>query len=197
MKRIVVLVSGGGSNLQALIDAAARGDLAVEIALVVSNRKDAYALERAVHAGLPTLYFPLKGYADRERYDADLAARVSAAAPDLIVLAGWMHILSPAFLNHFPRKVINLHPALPGAFPGTHAIQRAFEAYQRGEIDYTGLMVHYVIAEVDAGEVIAQTVVPFEPDESLEDFERRMHRREHELIVRSTGLALGIAEGFR
>lgn len=190
MKRIVVMVSGSGTNLQALIDA--RAALDVEIALVVSNRKAAYALERAAAAGIPTLYFPLKGYAERERYDADLAERVAAVVPDLIVLAGWMHVLSSAFLDHFPRRVINLHPALPGAFPGVDAIQRAYAARERGEIDQTGIMVHYVIPEIDAGAVIAQAIVPFQPGESLDEFERRMHQREHELIVRATGIALNV-----
>lgn len=190
MKRIVVLVSGSGTNLQALIDA--RADLGVEIALVVSNRKAAYALERAKLAQIPTLYCPLKGYADRAQYDADLAEQIAPYAPDLIVLAGWMHILSPAFLNRFPRKVINLHPALPGAFPGVDAIQRAYAAYQRGAINQTGIMVHYVIPEVDAGAVIAQAPVIFRPGEPLDEFERRMHLAEHALIVRATGIALGI-----
>jgi len=192
MKRLVVLVSGSGTNLQALIDASLGSDLPAEIALVVSNRKNAYALERAAQANIPTLYFPLKGYTDRERYDADLADQVAAYEPDLIVLAGWMHILSPAFLTRFPRNVINLHPALPGAFPGTYAVQRAYNAYQRGEIDHTGIMVHYVIPEVDAGAVIVQTPLYFEPDESLEDFERRLHTHEHSLLVRATAIALGI-----
>ncbi|MBN8635235.1 MAG: phosphoribosylglycinamide formyltransferase [Anaerolineae bacterium] len=190
MKRIVVLVSGSGTNLQALIDA--RAALGVEIALVVSNRKDAYALERAKLAQIPTLYCPLKAYTDRAQYDADLADQIAPCAPDLIVLAGWMHILSPAFLNRFPHKVINLHPALPGAFPGVDAIQRAYAAYQRGAINQTGIMVHYVIPEVDAGAVIAQAPVIFRPGEPLDEFERRMHLSEHDLIVRATGIALGV-----
>ncbi len=190
MKRIVVLVSGSGTNLQALIDA--RGDLQMEIALVVSNRAAAYALERAKGAQIPTLYFPLKGYTQRGQYDADLADQIAPYAPDLIVLAGWMHILSPAFLNRFPHKVINLHPALPGAFPGVEAIQRAYAAYQRGEIAQTGIMVHYVIPEVDAGAVIVQIPVVFRPGEPLDEFERRMHGHEHDLLVRATGMALGV-----
>ncbi len=185
--RLVVMVSGSGSNLQAIIDAVGEGRLAAEIALVVSNRRAAYALERAAQAGLRTLYFPLKTYTDRglsrEQYDADLAAAVRACEPDLIVLAGWMHILSPAFLDVFPGRVINLHPALPGTFPGTEAIRRAYEAYQRGEIAVSGCMVHRVIPEIDAGEVIGQAEVPFVPGESLEAYEARMHAAEHRLIV--------------
>ncbi len=185
--RLVVLISGSGTNLQAILDACAEGRLPAEVVLVVSNRKAAYGLVRAEWAGVPTLYFPLKPYRDaglsREQYDADLAERVAAYKPDLIVLAGWMHILSPAFLDRFPNRVINLHPALPGMFPGTHAIERAFEAFRRGEITHSGCMVHYAIPEVDAGPVIVQAEVPIYDTDTLETFEERMHTTEHRLIV--------------
>lgn len=187
MKKLVVMISGNGSNLQAIIDAIAEGYLKAEIALVVSNRKEAYGLVRAEKAGIPTLYFPLKPYKDagkdRHIYDADLAEKIAPYNPDLIVLAGWMHIFSPAFLDHFPRKVINLHPALPNFFIGTNAIQRAYEAYRQGLIDETGCMVHYVIPEVDRGEVIGTVVVPIYPEDRLEDIEERMHDAEHKLLV--------------
>jgi formyltetrahydrofolate-dependent phosphoribosylglycinamide formyltransferase len=185
--RIVVMASGSGTNLQAILDAINAGDLAAEVALVISNRRAAYALKRAQEAGVPTLYFPLKPYRDqgldRSQYDADLAVRISAVDPDWIVLAGWMHVLSPAFLDHFPNRVINLHPALPGMFDGVNAIQRAYNAYQRGEITHSGCMVHHVIPQIDAGDVIAQAVVPVEPDDTLETFEARMHAAEHRIIV--------------
>jgi formyltetrahydrofolate-dependent phosphoribosylglycinamide formyltransferase len=187
MKRLVVLISGSGTNLQALIDATNQGKIAASIALVVSNRKEAYGLERAEQAEIPSLYFPMKPYRDagvsREQYDADLADKIALHQPDLIVLAGWMHIFSPAFLDKFPQKVINLHPALPGMFSGTHAIQRAYEAFQRGEIGHSGCMVHYVIPEVDAGAVIARRIVPIYENDSLADFSARMHEAEHQLIV--------------
>ncbi|GAB4560627.1 MAG: phosphoribosylglycinamide formyltransferase [Anaerolineae bacterium] len=192
--RLVVLISGHGSNLQAIIDAVQAGELDAEIVAVVSNRKDAYGLVRAERAGIPTVYFPLKPYRDQGRsrmeYDADLAERVASFAPDLIVLAGWMHVLSPAFLNRFPGKVINLHPALPGQFPGTHAIQRAYEAFQRGEISHTGVMVHWVVPEVDAGPVIATANVPIHPEDTLDDLEARVHQVEHRLLVEAIRLAL-------
>ncbi|NOZ28305.1 MAG: phosphoribosylglycinamide formyltransferase [Chloroflexi bacterium] len=185
--RLAVFISGFGSNLQAIIDAVQAGELDAEIVVVVSNRKAAYGLVRAEKAGIPTLYFPLKPYRDagrsREEYDADLAERVAAYEPDLIVLVGWMHVLSPAFLDRFPNRVINLHPALPGQFPGTHAIQRAYEAFQRGEIDHTGVMVHYVVPEVDAGPVIVSEEVPIHPSDTLDDLEARIHKTEHRLIV--------------
>ena len=194
LTRLIVLISGSGSNLQAILDAAANHTLPVEVVLVVSNRKDAYGLVRAAQAGVPTLYFPLKPYKDagrgRDQYDADLAAQVSPYQPDLIVLAGWMHVLSPAFLNHFPRQVINLHPALPDTFAGTHAIERAYEAFQRGEISHSGCMVHTTIPEVDAGPVIAQASVPIYPTDSLDDFATRMHQAEHTLLVEAIGAVI-------
>jgi formyltetrahydrofolate-dependent phosphoribosylglycinamide formyltransferase len=189
LPRIAVLISGFGSNLQAIIDAVAEGKLpGMEIAVVVSNRRDAYGLERARRAGIPTEYHPLKPYRDagrtRQEYDADLAARLKRYGVEWVVLAGWMHVLSDAFLRHFPHRVINLHPALPGMFPGTGAIRRAFEAYQRGEIDHTGVMVHLVPDEaVDAGPVILQEAVPIYPDDTLETLEERIHRVEHRLLV--------------
>lgn len=185
--RLVVLISGNGSNLQALIDATQSGQLDAEIVLVVSNRKAAFGLERAKQAGIETFYHPLKPYRDkgmtREDYEADLSYKISRYKPDLIVLAGWMHIFGPDFLADFTDKVINLHPALPGEFPGTQAIERAFAAYQRGEITRSGIMVHHVIPEVDAGTVIVQAEVPFQQGDTLAAFTERMHTTEHKLIV--------------
>lgn len=124
LTRLAVLISGSGTNLQAILDAIAAKHLTAKVVLVVSNRKAAYGLTRAESAGIPTLYFPLQAYAEsgRDRYDAALADKISACQPDLIVLAGWMHVLSPIFLDRFPKSVINLHPALPGIFPGINAI---------------------------------------------------------------------------
>jgi formyltetrahydrofolate-dependent phosphoribosylglycinamide formyltransferase len=187
--RLVVMISGGGTNLQAILDAVAQGELDAQVVRVVSNRRAAYGLVRAEQANIPTLYFPLKPYTDagqpRDAYDRDLAGRVSAFQPDFVVLAGWMHVLSPAFLDGFHRRVINLHPALPGQFPGTDAIQRTFDAYQRGEVTGGGCMVHFVIPAVDAGEVIGQADVPIQPGDTLEAFEARLHAAEHRLLVES------------
>jgi len=185
--RLIVFISSSGTNLQAIIDAIAAKQLAAEIVLVVSNRKAAYGLVRAQTAGISTLYFPLKSYLEdgrgREAYERDLAAKIKLYRPKLIVLAGWMHVLSAIFLEQFPNQVINLHPALPGAFPGTEAIRRTFESYQRGEVQHGGCMVHYTVPEVDAGRVIVQAVVPIKPDDTLEMFETRLHAAEHQLIV--------------
>lgn len=192
--RLVVLISGSGSNLQALIDACAAGALNASIAAVFSNRADAFGLTRAQQAGIPAITLPLTPYRQagrpRSDYDADLARLVEVFEPDLIVLAGWMLILGPAFLNRFQRRVINLHPALPGQFPGTHAIERAFQAFQRGEIRQTGVMVHWAIPEVDAGDVIASAPVEMRAGESLAELEARVHAAEHRLIVEATERAL-------
>jgi formyltetrahydrofolate-dependent phosphoribosylglycinamide formyltransferase len=191
MRRIAILLSGFGSNQQAILDAVERGDLpGVQVALVVSNRRAAYGLQRAVHHGVPLVYFPLAPYSTagrpREAYDADLARIVQAFDVEWVVLAGWMHVLSASFLAHFPSRVVNLHPALPNCFPGTHAIERAYTAYQRGEIEHTGVMVHLVPdPAVDAGPVVDQEVVPIHPGDSLDDLEARIHVVEHRLLVRA------------
>lgn len=197
--RIAVLISGYGSNLQALIDASRSGDLPGDIVLVVSNRKNAYGLKRAAEACIPTEYRPLKPYTDasddggqpRERYDQDLAQLLLAHKPHLIVLAGWMHVLSATFLTHFPLgAVVNLHPALPGAFDGANAIGRAYEAFKQGKIDGTGVMVHKVIPEVDRGEPLLTRKVPILETDALEDLENRIHEVEHNLIVEGVKKAL-------
>lgn len=180
--RLVVLVSGYGSNLQALIDACEDGRLPARIVAVVSNRADAYGLQRAARHGIPAHVFPHAG--PRAEYDAKLARLVAGFEAGWVVLAGWMRILTMNFLQRFPNQVINLHPALPGQFPGTHAIERAFEAAQRGEIDHTGVMVHLVPDEgVDSGPVLASQTVPILPGDTLSTLEARIHSVEHELLV--------------
>ncbi len=183
-KRLVVMVSGNGSNLQAILDACANGSLPARVAAVVSNKADAYGLERARQAGVPALYHPRQKGIDRRQYDQNLAELVLKYAPDYVVLAGWMLILTSAFLDNFPNRVVNLHPALPGTFPGTHAIERAFQAFQRGELQNTGVMVHLVPDEgIDDGPVLAAEIVPISPQDSLEDLVERVHKVEHNLLV--------------
>lgn len=184
LTRLVVLASGSGSNLQAILDACADGRLRAEVAGVVSDQPDAYALERARIAGAHgTLLQRLPGEA-RSDYDSRLTDVVAAAEPDWIVLAGWMRILTMKFLGAFPNRVVNLHPALPGELPGTHAIERAYEQFRRGERRSTGVMVHLVPDEgVDDGPVLATARVPIEPGDSLADLEARLHATEHELLV--------------
>ena len=184
LSTLAVLISGNGSNLQAILDACASGGLPARVAAVISNKPDAFGLERARRAGLPAIAKPKPKTQDRHDYDADLADLVASCQPDWVVLAGWMRILSAAFLNRFPNRVVNLHPALPGTFPGTHAIERAFDAYRRGEIQHTGVMVHLVPDEgVDAGPVLAQETVLIYSNDTLETLEARVHAVEHRLLV--------------
>lgn len=209
-RKITVLISGSGTNLQALIDACNAGVLSnTRIIRVISNRKNAYGLVRAENAGIATAYHNLLAYkakhandtdADnstmiaRREYDIDLAGLILVDEPDMVVCAGWMHILAPAFLEILQLArvpVINLHPALPGHFNGANAIQRAHSAFQAGETDHTGVMIHYVISEVDMGKPIVTKKIEMREGESLEDLETRIHSIEHQLIVQGTAIALG------
>ena len=191
--RLVVLATGSGSNLQAILDACADGTLAAEVVLVVVNRRTAYAADRAAAAGVPSVYRPMGPFREavpddprraRERYDAALAAEIADVRPDLIVQAGWMHLFTSAFLDRFPGMVVNLHPALPGAFPGAHAIDDAWAAHETDGLDHTGVMVHLVPDEgVDDGPVLASQRVPIMADDTRETLEARLHEVEHELFV--------------
>jgi phosphoribosylglycinamide formyltransferase-1 len=184
--RLVVLISGNGSNLQAILDACSSGELDAQVVSVISNKADAYGLVRAKDAGVEAIHFPKLGNETRQEYDARSANYVATKQPDYIILAGWMRILSSSFLSSFPNRVVNLHPALPDTFPGTHAIERAFEAYQRGEIKHTGIMVHLVPDEgVDNGPVLATEIIPVNKDDTLETLETRVHKVEHRILVQT------------
>jgi formyltetrahydrofolate-dependent phosphoribosylglycinamide formyltransferase len=184
--RLVVLISGSGSNLQAILDACASGQLNAEVVAVFSNNAEAFGLERAAKAGVEAIHFPKYMDETRRDYDARLAALAADRRPDYVILAGWMRILSSAFLSAFPDRVINLHPALPGAFPGIHAIERAYEAFRRGEIDHTGIMVHLVPDEgVDDGPVLASETVVINADDTTETLTERVHATEHRLLVKT------------
>ena len=179
--RLVVLISGNGSNLQAILDACASGELPASVVSVISDKADAYGLTRAQNAGIEAVYFAKLENEPRNEYDVRLADYVTIKQPDYIILAGWMRILSSSFLYSFPNLVINLHPALPEMFPGTHAIERAYQAYQRGEIKNTGVMVPD--EGVDNGPVLATEIVPIHPSDTLESLEARVHETEHILLV--------------
>lgn len=184
--KLVVLISGNGSNLQAILDACASGELPAQVVAVISNKGDAYGLERARQAGVFAVHKPKFKEQDRREYDSELAEQVASFQPDWVILAGWMRVLTSTFLDVFPGRVINLHPALPGTFPGVGAIQRAFETYRKGEIQQTGVMVHLVTDEgIDVGPVLAQQAVPIFPDDSLDMLEARIHIVEHELLVKT------------
>jgi phosphoribosylglycinamide formyltransferase-1 len=182
--RLVVLASGNGSNLQAIIDACVDGRLPATVAAVVSDQADAHALVRAGGAGIPAVHVGRHAGEPRADYDARLADVVARFGPDLVVLAGWMRILTISFLGWFPDRVVNLHPALPGELPGTHAIERAWHEALAGERTATGVMVHLVPSEsIDDGPILGTTVVPIRPDDSIESLTGRMHEAEHELLV--------------
>jgi phosphoribosylglycinamide formyltransferase 1 len=182
--RLVVLASGNGSNLQAVLDACRTQELSAQVVAVVTNRPDAYALTRASEAGVPAVHVAPHAGEDRGDYDARLADVVAGFGPDLIVLAGWMRILTMSFLGWFPERVVNLHPALPGELPGTRAIERAWQEAMAGERTETGVMVHLVPDEgVDDGPVLAAASVPIRPDDTLDTFAARVHATEHRLLV--------------
>ena len=182
--RLVVMASGTGSNLQAILDACTGGELDAEVVAVVSDKDNAYALKRAADAGVPSVHVGRHAGEDRADYDARLADIVSGFAPDLIVLAGWMRILTNAFLGWFPDEVINLHPALPGELPGTRAVERAWHEALAGERTRTGVMVHRVPDEgVDNGPVLASVEVPINLDDTFESLQARIHAAEHHLLV--------------
>jgi len=210
-RRIVVLISGSGTNLQALIDAQNTPRLpATQITLVLSNRKAAYGLTRAQKSDppIPTAYLALQPYLKanpgktRDDYDAEVAKIVLEQNPDLVVLAGWMHVFGDGFLDLLydtedsrkPIPVINLHPALPGAFDGTNAIERAYEAFQKGEIQHSGAMVHKVVKIVDRGEPLIVREVSIHAGEPLDSFAERLHQVEHEIIVEATKKTLDEAK---
>ena len=181
--RVAVLASGTGTNLQALIDARHNGLFTGDIVCVVSDKPDAVALQRAQQADIATAVVTNASDESRTEYDARLAECLTQANVDLVVLAGFMRLLSMTFLSHFPMRVINLHPALPGEFPGTHAIERAFAEKDNGRTA-SGVMVHFVPDEgIDNGPVIAYQSVPLHISDSFEDFSRRIHTAEHQLLV--------------
>ncbi len=185
LPRIVVLVSGSGTNLQALIDAVAAGAIEGRVVAVFSNRRKAFGLERARRADIPARFLSHRRFAERADFDATLGAQVAEYAPDLVVLAGFMRVLGARFLRRFGDRVLNLHPALPGELPGTRAIERAHAEARDGARLRTGVMVHRVVEEVDAGPVLGTAEVPIDPAAPLADLEAAMHAAEHRLLVRA------------
>jgi len=182
--RLVVLASGSGSNLQAIVDACAAGSIDAEVVGVVSNRIDAYALVRAENAGIDTELVEMLDGEARSDHDTRLAGAVASFEPDWVVLAGWMRLLTMNFLGHFPERVVNLHPALPGDLPGTRAIERAWAQAAAGERASSGVMVHLVPDEgVDDGPVLAVREIPIDTSGTLEQFADTVHATEHALLV--------------
>ena len=175
MKRIVVLVSGNGSNLQAILDACQQGRINGSIAAVFSNKAEAGGLERARDANVPAHALSAAQFADREALDRQLMLEMDAYAPDLVVLAGYMRILSPAFVQHYAGRMLNIHPSLLPKYPGLHTHRQAIE---NGD-DEHGTSVHFVTEELDGGPVILQAKVPIFSDDSEADVIARVQHQEH------------------
>ena len=177
-KRMVVLVSGHGSNLQALVDASADPAYGARVVLVVSDRPDAYGLERARRAGIRTAVVRLADHPDRPSFDRALRDVVGAARPDVVCLAGFMRVLGSDFVRAFPNRIVNTHPSLLPAFRGAHAVREAL-AYG---VRLTGCTVHLVDEEVDHGPVLFQATVPVEYDDDEASLHERIKREEHRLL---------------
>ncbi|MGK0276758.1 MAG: phosphoribosylglycinamide formyltransferase-1 [Ilumatobacter sp.] len=183
-QRLVVMVSGNGSNLQAVLDACADGRINARVVAVVSNKADVFALQRAANAGVPAVHIGRHADEDRADYDARLTELVAGFDPDLIVLAGWLRILTLSFLGWFPGRVVNLHPAQPGELPGLRAIERAWEEAVNGLRSESGVMVHFVPDEgIDDGPLLATEAVPIDVSGTIEEFEANVHAVEHRLLV--------------
>lgn len=179
MRRLTVLISGNGSNLQALIDACHSGRLPVEIVHVISNRANAAGLERAARAGIPTSVLEHAGFRERDEFDQALAELIATHAPDLVVLAGFMRILGPAVLDRFKCRIVNLHPSLLPRYRGTDTCRRAIEA---GDAEH-GASMHFVTAELDGGPVISQVRIPIRQGDDAHSLMARLAPREHDLVV--------------
>lgn len=177
MYKIVVLISGGGSNLQAIIDSIQVGNIKAEITAVISNRADAFGLERAEKASIDNHILDHTVFDSRESFDESLSQIIDSYEPDLIVLAGFMRILSDDFVEHFHGKMINIHPSLLPKYKGLNTHQRALDG---GDSEH-GASVHFVIPELDAGTVIIQGVVPVEANDTANQLQLRVHKVEHQI----------------
>ncbi len=185
MKNIVILISGGGSNMEAIVRAAARDRWAerfgARVAAVVSNKAEAGGLALARAQGIATAVVPHKDFASREAFDQALAVAVDAHAPALVVLAGFMRILTPGFVERYAGRLVNIHPSLLPAFPGLHTHQRAIDAGCK----VAGVTVHQVTTELDHGPILAQAVVPVLPDDTAATLAGRVLAQEHQLYPRA------------
>ena len=183
MKSIVVLISGSGSNLQAIIDACSSGFIPGKVSAVIANKANAYGLVRANEAGISTQVLSHKNYASREKYDIALMDAIDQHQPDLVVLAGFMRILTPAFVQHFSGRLLNVHPSLLPKYQGLDTHQRAIDA---GDTEH-GCSVHFVTEQLDGGPVVLQAKVPLFNDDDAAGLAERVHEQEHRiypLVVR-------------
>jgi len=175
--RIVVLISGNGSNLQAIIDAIDSGQIPAEIVAVISNKADAYGLQRAHAADISTDILAYAGFTDREQYDQALMACIDKYQPDLIVLAGFMRILTDSFVNHYHGRMLNIHPSLLPKYKGLHTHRRVLEA---GDKEH-GATVHFVTAELDSGPIAVQGKIPVLETDTEQALAQRVHAIEHQI----------------
>lgn len=185
-RRLGVLISGRGTNLQSIIDAIGSGRLNAAIGIVISNRADAAGLQRARAAGLQTLFLSHKEYASREEYDRALVAALRAHGADLVCLAGFMRIFSAEMLEAYPQRILNIHPSLLPAFPGLHPQRQAIEYGVR----YSGATVHVVDAALDGGPIVVQAVVPVADDDTEETLASRILAEEHRIYPEAIRVVL-------
>ncbi len=176
-RSLAVFCSGQGANLQAILHAIRAGRLKAKVSVVVSDQPSAHALARALHAGVPSVVVDPRGYSSREKLDRALSRIADRFQSRLIVLAGFMRVLSPWFVRRYRQRILNIHPALLPSFPGTHAVR---DALRRG-VKVTGVTVHFVDEQVDHGPIIAQEAVAVRPEDTEETLLRRIHRVEHRL----------------
>lgn len=189
-KKIVVLISGSGSNLQALMDKLHKQQINnqhVEIVAVISNKADAYGLERAREANIPAILVASKGVASREQYDALLAAELEQLQPDLILLAGFMRILTSDFVNQYQGKMLNIHPSLLPKYPGVNTHQRAIDAGDEAH----GATVHFVTPELDSGPTVLQAKVPVFAEDTAQDLADRVLTQEHQIYALAASWFVG------
>jgi phosphoribosylglycinamide formyltransferase 1 len=182
--KLGVLISGSGTNLQAIIDAIERRELDAEIRVVISNRADAYGLERARRAGIRTMVIDHRRFSSREAFDRQVVAELGAAEVELVALAGFMRLLSGVMLQAFPNRIMNIHPALLPSFPGLHVQKTAVEYGAR----FSGCTVFFVTEGVDDGPIIIQAVVPVFPDDTEETLAARILAQEHRIYPRAIAL---------
>lgn len=181
--KIGVLISGSGTNLQAIIDQIAAGKVNAQIVLVLSSRPDAFGLQRAEAAGIPTIALNRDVYADAHAANQLIADKMREAGAEYLVMAGYMRMVGAEVLDAYPDRVVNLHPALLPSFVGAHAIQDAFDA----GVKVTGITVHFANAEYDKGPIIAQKAVPVKEGDTVDDLEARIHKAEHKLYPKVVG----------
>lgn len=186
MRRLVILISGRGSNMEAIVRACAAEGWPAEVAAVVSNRPDAAGLAFAADHGVPTAVVDHRAFASRDTFDAVLAEAIDGFSPDLLVLAGFMRILGPAFVRRYEGRMLNIHPSLLPAFPGLHTHRRALDT----GCTLAGATVHYVTAELDHGPIVIQAAVPVRPDDTEASLATRVLAAEHVVYPRAVRWAV-------